>query len=110
MLVCRQGHAPHYGVRAYAFCGLVTRPAPSEESMGEYVIYLVPEGAVEDPIASRAKITRLLQEEGIIDKQKCAFYRDEETSSCYVVGHNNLAAFTIDENEVDVAFQRCVIY
>ena len=78
--------------------------------MGEYVIYLVPEGEVKDPAASRAEITRLLQEEGIIDRQTCAFYRADETSSCYVVGENNLAAFTIDENEVDVAFQRCVIY
>ena len=78
--------------------------------MGDTVIYLVPEREVKDPVASRAEITRLLQEEGIIDRQKSAFYPAVETSSCYVVGENNLAAFTIDENEVDVAFQRCVIY
>jgi len=78
--------------------------------MGEFVIYLVPEVEVADPITRRAEITRLLQDEGIIDKQKDAFYPVVESSSCYVVGGNNLAAFTIDENEVNVAFQHCVIY
>jgi len=78
--------------------------------MGDVSIYIVPEVEVMDPTTTRAEITRLLQEEGIIGKEKCYFYPATETSSCYIVGHNNLAAFTIDENEVDVAFQQCVIY
>ena len=78
--------------------------------MGDVSIYIVPEVEVKDPTTTRAEITRLLQEEGIIDKEKCYYYPATEASSCYMVGHNNLAAFTIDENEVDVAFQQCVIY
>jgi hypothetical protein len=73
-------------------------------------IYLVPEAGCSDPVATRAEITRLLQEEGIISTQQDYFYRASEHGACYVVSDNSRAAFTFDENEVGAAFELCEIY
>jgi hypothetical protein len=77
----------------------------------KYTIYLVPETNIEDPIQARLAIIQHLQASGIIDEEPCFFYQDSEgRSECYGVGSNDLLAFDIDENQVDIAFEQCIIY
>lgn len=78
--------------------------------MGDVVIYLVAEGKPTSPREVRSKIVSILQSSGIIQAQPSAFYPDVDESECYDCGERDLDAFTIQEDETDVAFQQCEIY
>ena len=78
--------------------------------MGDVTIYLIPTSEVHDPIASRSQIIDSLHRQMIIDSSRSPFYPDSVESDCFQVGDSHLAAFDIDEDEVDVAFQQCEIY
>ena len=76
-----------------------------------YTIYLVPETRIEDPRQARIAIVQHLKASGIIDEEPSPFYEDSEgASECYGAGSNDLIAFDIDEKQVDIGFEDCVIY
>lgn len=78
--------------------------------MGDVNIYLIPEARTEDARRARADVVRLLRDEGTIDEQRDHFYPASERSECYVVGSNHLAAFDLESDDGDFAFQTCEIY